>query len=633
MTRRWRSTSPSSGRPVARLARLFRPGIKARSLTLFAGYVLVLVAVYGGFTIYLLRREVAATHDRLHQTARLVAAEIDAQLEAGKAKLATVARLPGLVYGLATLEQAAPGAHIAPWTTLHYLFFKTRIFTGGVFLLDARGTVLWTEPPGLSWLGMSLADHPAVVAAQRGSEAPVSGALGPDGLLATPHVVVAFPVVDSQGEIAGVLGGVIDLTGAGFTDVLRVGSSGEGRFVLVVDQHGRIVSSTNPAELLAPARPEAWGAGEDPSAAVGLAEATWQVVAGEPREIALGPLHHLQRVLVLLGLGTVLVAVAMGAPFVRGFVTAIMRLTAHAELMAAGDLSRPVPVEPRRDEIETLARTFERMRAELARSQAALRQRIEEREELIRLKEEFLANVSHELRTPLHVIFGYTDMLFDDEPSAERQDLLGRVRSQSQQMMSLVGDLMTLSGLNTGNIALELSPVAVGEVLARLEPLVDQLRQGKSVAIEYDCPAAAQILHTDPLRLDQILANLVTNAFKFTREGKVTVRVRQDIARGRIVFEVADTGIGIPADEIPHIFDEFRQIDGSMSRRHAGMGLGLALVRRLTELLGGEIEVTSRVGEGSSFRVSLPVDTPRVSPPRQARSAQRGRRGAAHPDA
>ena len=123
------------------------------------------------------------------------------------------------------------------------------------------------------------------------------------------------------------------------------------------------------------------------------------------------------------------------------------------------------------------------------------------------------------------------------------------------------------------------------------------------------------------MRLEQVLANLVTNAFKFTAAGSVAMRVRYAHAERRVTFEIADTGIGIPACELPHIFDEFRQVDGSMSRRHGGMGLGLALVRHLTELLGGEVTVVSREGVGSTFTVVLPLEQDEaatVSPVRAA---------------
>ncbi len=138
-------------------------------------------------------------------------------------------------------------------------------------------------------------------------------------------------------------------------------------------------------------------------------------------------------------------------------------------------------------------------------------------------------------------------------------------------------------------------------------PLVDQLRQGKEIEVVWDCLAPPPTIETDALRLEQVLTNLITNAFKFTSRGAITIRARSDAARERVVFVVADTGIGIPEHELLHIFDEFRQVDGSMSRAYGGMGLGLALVRKLTSLLQGEITVASQVGQGSVFTVTLPL--------------------------
>jgi signal transduction histidine kinase len=128
-------------------------------------------------------------------------------------------------------------------------------------------------------------------------------------------------------------------------------------------------------------------------------------------------------------------------------------------------------------------------------------------------------------------------------------------------------------------------------------------------------------MYTDPLRVEQVLTNLLTNAFKFTTKGSVTLRVCHAAAARRVLFEIADTGIGIPEGELPHIFDEFRQVDGSMSRQHGGIGLGLALVRRLVGLLGGEVTVVSRPGEGSTFTVALPLDHPNVGSVSAGRAA------------
>jgi signal transduction histidine kinase len=331
------------------------------------------------------------------------------------------------------------------------------------------------------------------------------------------------------------------------------------------------------------------------------------VIAGQPRAIALAEVSRLQQLLFWLGIGVLAAAMASGAPFVNGFVRPIKILTRYAEGMAHGDLSTPVIVAERHDEIATLAHAFERMRVELNSSHLALKQRLEEREELIRLKEEFLANISHELRTPLNIIIGYTDMLFDEELSSEGRNALTRIRGQAEHLFHLLSDLMTLSGVNTGKVALQLSPVSIPDVLTRLSSLVDRLRQGKDLQVVWDHPTLLPTIETDMLRLEQILMNLVTNAFKFTPQGTITIRTHTHEGREGIVFEVADTGIGIPPHELPYIFDEFRQVDGSMSRRHGGMGLGLALVKKFTMLLHGEISVESQVGQGSVFTVTLPV--------------------------
>jgi signal transduction histidine kinase len=571
--------------------------LTAKSVALLVAYAAVLAAVYGVFTTLLVRGETSATHDRLEQTARLVAAEIDAQVAAGKERLATVASLPGLVHGLQRMREAGAEGYIPPWTTLHYLFFKSPVFTGGVFLLDRSGTVLWTEPPDLPWRGRSLAAHPTVAALYRGGGEAISSALEGDALIAAPHVLIGYPISGADGEVDGVLGGIIDLA-AGFMPALSAVSTAEGRYLAVVDQAGRVLSGTDRAVL----------------DAAPVADAASLVAAGQPAETAQAPIHRLQRVLLGAGFGMLLLALAWGSRVIRGSVGAIARLTRSAEVMAEGDLSQPVGVDARHLELATLARTFERMRVELCRSHAALTERLAEREDLMRLKEEFLANVSHELRTPLNVIFGYTDMLLDDEQDATRRDALARIRAQSEQLLHLVRDLMTLSGLNAGRIALELAPVHAHDLLARVRALA----QGRAVPATFECEGTVPVLYTDALRLEQVLANLLTNAFKFTPEGAVAVRVRHVAAADRVVFEVADTGVGIPAHELPHVFDEFRQVDGSMSRQHGGVGLGLALVRRLVGLLGGEVTVVSLPGAGSTFTVVLPVEHPSLASGRAA---------------
>jgi signal transduction histidine kinase len=585
----------------------WRWSIKAKSVALFATYVLALCTVYVAFTVALLRRESAAANERLLQTSRMLAADIDGALAAGRQHLTTVAALPGLMYGLRTIREAGDGGHIPPWTTLHYLFFKSPIFTGGVFLLDDAGTVLWTEPPGREWAGLRLGDVSPIAAVFRMKTPLVSGVLDADRLLDAPHVVLVHPIRGPDGEIVGVLGGVIKIAASPFAANLAAAPTEGERFAAVVDQDGRILAGTGSLALMQPVVPARKVQGERPLVATTvLTQAPWQVIVGQRRSTALADINHLQRL--LLGAGVVLVLATMvtGGPFVAWLIRSLKSLTEHAETMARGDLSRPVTVPKRDDEIATLARTFERMRAELERSQVALTQRVHERDELIRLKEEFLANMSHELRTPLNVIMGYTDMVLDESLPPASEELLQRIRSQSEHLFQLLQDVMTLSGLNTGRITPEIHEVSVAEIFARLAPLVQGLQRGRELRVEWEAASDIPALHTDPLRLEKVLANLITNAFKFTALGVITIRARHDAERRRLEFQVSDTGIGIPAEAIPHIFDEFRQVDGSMSRGYGGMGLGLALASKLAALLEGELHVDSRVHEGSTFALSVP---------------------------
>lgn len=602
--------------------------IKAKSVALVGGYALTLCAVYGAFTMYLLRREATVAQGQFQQTGRIVAAEFDAYIESGRSRLATVAELPGMTYGLRTIQETKGRGRIAPWTTLHYLFFKSRVFTGGAFLLDRTGTVLWTEPPGLPWLGQNLADYAPFAAVFQTRHGLISGALPADLILDRPHAVVADPVENVSGEIEGVLGGVIDLTAPQVTDMLKEVSTADGRFVEVIDQNGMVVASTTPTRLFQPAEVFAQNAHTPIVASVDLADAPWRVMTGQPRAMALAQVAQFQRLLMALGVSLLLAALAVGIPFVGGLVRSIEKLTESAKVMARGDLSQRVDIGTRYDETATLAETFEQMRVELNRTRNALEQRLEEREDLIRLKEHFLANISHELRTPLNAIVGYTEILSEEALSAEGREFVATIRTQSEHLAQLLTDLLTLSTANVGRLTLQVSPVRLPNLVARLSPLVERLHEGKEVDVIWDCPASVPPIETDPLRLEQVLTNLLTNAFKFTAKGTVAICARHAVEQGRVIFEIMDTGIGISASEIPHIFDEFRQVDGSYSRSYSGVGLGLALAKKLTLLLQGEITVASQVGHGSTFTVSIPLRMAPVPAPPEENSEEPSAAGA-----
>jgi len=226
-----------------------------------------------------------------------------------------------------------------------------------------------------------------------------------------------------------------------------------------------------------------------------------------------------------------------------------------------------------------------------------------------RAKSEFLSTVSHELRTPLNVIIGYTTLLLDDALGpTQGRDALCRVHHQSLQLLDLIQAMLDLNKVEAG--------VAVKVEEFRLGELLDSLRTGLPLAwcksrvqLEWVAPAPQARLRTDRAKVEMIVRNLVHNALKFTEDGRVVVTA--DILRepGQVLFSVADTGPGIDAGELASIFDMFRQGAGGTVAA-GGVGLGLYIVKRFADALGGEVRVESRPGDGSRFTVALPVEAP-----------------------
>jgi len=225
-----------------------------------------------------------------------------------------------------------------------------------------------------------------------------------------------------------------------------------------------------------------------------------------------------------------------------------------------------------------------------------------------RSKSEFLANISHELRTPLTAILGFSALLRRNPHGRcdpRQLHYLERIHENGTHLLAIINDLLDLSKIEAGKLSVtvaEIDPAAaVTHVVDTLLPLAEEHDIDLEVVVRKALPS----LHTDPLRLQQILLNLGGNAIKFTRQGRVTFTVSESDAG--IDFAVRDTGIGIPAAALPTLFDKFRQVDGSTTREHEGSGLGLSVSRSLAHLLGGEIEVASQPGTGSTFTVHLPL--------------------------
>ncbi|MBI3770563.1 MAG: HAMP domain-containing histidine kinase [Deltaproteobacteria bacterium] len=228
-----------------------------------------------------------------------------------------------------------------------------------------------------------------------------------------------------------------------------------------------------------------------------------------------------------------------------------------------------------------------------------------------RMKSEFLANMSHELRTPINVIAGYADMLNDGafgDVTSEAHDVLARVRSTTRTLRDLVATTLHLGHLEAGRDAIDVETV---DVEALLRELASEIVASPAITLHWPEPSLALHVSLDRGKLRTILQQLIQNAVKFTDAGRVTIAIEHD---GQyLTVTVEDTGVGIPQDRLADLFQPFRQLDGSNTRRHGGVGLGLHLVKRLVVLLRGDVRVTSQPGRGSTFVVTLPA--PRAGAP------------------
>jgi signal transduction histidine kinase len=233
-------------------------------------------------------------------------------------------------------------------------------------------------------------------------------------------------------------------------------------------------------------------------------------------------------------------------------------------------------------------------------------------EEASRLKDEFLANMSHELRTPLNAIIGYTQIILhgiSGELNSRQRMNMERILYNSENLLALINDVLDVAKIEAGRMEIVRRPFELrswaDRVTTQMSGLAEKKQLDYRVVVDQALP---EEIVGDVERLKQILLNLISNAIKFTEKGGVTVRVEQ-CNQEHWAISVADTGIGIPAHAIEYIFDEFRQVDGSKARQFGGTGLGLAIVRNLTLMMDGKINVTSELGEGSIFTVTLPLIT------------------------
>lgn len=246
---------------------------------------------------------------------------------------------------------------------------------------------------------------------------------------------------------------------------------------------------------------------------------------------------------------------------------------------------------------------------ELIEAKVVAEQKTQIAEDAVKAKQQFLSNMSHEIRTPMNAIIGFTNVLMKTKLSETQKVYINAIKVSGESLIVLINDILDLAKVDAGKLLIEQIPFRLFSSVSDMLHLFETKMQEKNLVLikEYDT-SIPEVLVGDPVRLRQIILNLISNAVNFTDEGTITVQVRkleEDAENVKIEFVISDTGIGIPANKLKQIFDAFEQVASETTRLYGGTGLGLAIVKQLVKLQGGTVKVKSKVGKGSSFSIVL----------------------------
>jgi signal transduction histidine kinase len=362
--------------------------------------------------------------------------------------------------------------------------------------------------------------------------------------------------------------------------------------------------------------------------------AGWKLVLVVPEAIILEPVVQMAWQTLQIGMGGVFLAVVLAAFVARRFSGPVLRLRAASAALQEGEFKnlQISDLLRRKDEFGDLARTFETMaerirdreqtlaewnlnlESTVAERTSELAQAVKLAESANRTKSAFLANMSHELRTPMNAIIGYSEMLAEEAVEVGQEGFvpdLQKIQSAGKHLLELINDVLDLSKIESGKMTLYCEDIDIAGMIRDIESTMLPTVQKNGNTLTVEMPDDIGVMHSDLTKIRQTLFNLLSNAAKFTKAGKIHIAVGAHLHRRRqfITFAISDTGIGIKPAQLERLFDPFTQADESTTRKYGGTGLGLAISRRFCRMLGGDIEAQSKLRKGSTFTVTLPRKT------------------------
>ena len=459
-----------------------------------------------------------------------------------------------------------------------------------------------------------------------------------------PYITIAVPIEHLAGKVIGVLQAEVNLVYLSENVVSGI-AVGETGYAYVASRSGDLIAHPQVKLLLERHNVsglqqvnEAFGAAPATAGSEGtvtrnlqgemvfssyaaIPKLDWAVFIEQPVQEVYRPLYSsIVRSSMIFVLGLIMALVA--SFFVSRRVLRPLDVLRHGVgRIGKGDLDFRLDLKTG-DEIEILAEEFNKMTSSLQEAYAGLEKKVAERtrelvalnqklDEANRLKSQFLANVSHELRTPLNAIMGYSEMLMEDAAEAGAEQAvadLEKINTSGKHLLELINTLLDISKIEAGKMDIHLETFSVADMVKEVTAVIRPLAQKNSNRLEVQCDNDTGSMNADLTKVRQVLFNLLSNACRFTEHGTVAMHVVRESSGEAdwLLFRVRDTGIGLTGEQIGRLFQEFAQAEASTARNYGGTGLGLALSRRLCRMMGGDIEVESKVGEGSVFTVRLP---------------------------